>query len=98
MAVDRNAVIKLHKSRKSNVEIAKRLDMNRSTVWKIVKKFQRPETLLTDQVTEENGVYPSTPQKRNSRRSCRTLAIAADVSKSTMHQVLRDDLEVKPFN
>ena len=36
MAVGRNAVIKLHKSGKSNVEIAKRLDMNRSTVWKIV--------------------------------------------------------------
>ena len=31
------------------------------------------------------------------RRSCRTLATAAGVSKSTMHQVLRDDLMVKPF-
>ena len=64
MAVDWNAVIKLHKSGKSNVEIAKRLDMNRSTLWKIVKKFQetgntpdrpgrgrkrRQETPLTDQ-------------------------------------------------
>ena len=39
MVVDRNAVIKLHKSGKGNVEIAKRLDMNRSTVWKILKKF-----------------------------------------------------------
>ena len=42
MAVDRNAVIKLHKNGKTNVEIAKPLDMNRSTVWKIVKKFQEP--------------------------------------------------------
>ena len=41
IAVNRNAVIKLHRSGKSNVEIAKRLDMNRSTVWKIVKKFQK---------------------------------------------------------
>ena len=40
MAADRNAVIKFHKSEKSNVEIAKRLDMNSLTVWKIVKKFQ----------------------------------------------------------
>ena len=40
MTVNRNAVIMLHKSGKSNVEIAKRLDMNRLTVWKIVKKFQ----------------------------------------------------------
>ena len=29
MAVDRNAVIKLHKSGKSNVEILKRLEVNR---------------------------------------------------------------------
>ena len=50
MAVDRNAVIKLHKSGKSSVEIAKRIDINRSTVWKIVKK--RPKTLLTDQGAE----------------------------------------------
>ena len=46
MAIDRNAVIKLHKSRKSNVEPAKRLDMNRSTVWKIVKKYQETENTL----------------------------------------------------
>ena len=32
MAVDRNAVIKLHKSEKINVKIAKGLDINRSTV------------------------------------------------------------------
>ena len=32
MAVDRNAVIKIHKRGKSNVEIAKPLDVNRSTV------------------------------------------------------------------
>ena len=34
---------------------------------------------------------------RNLRRSCRTLATAAGVSKSTMHQLLRDDLGVKLF-
>ena len=56
MDVDRNAVIKLQKSGKSNVEIAKRLDMNRSTVWKIVKIFQEIESPLTDPDAEENGV------------------------------------------
>ena len=30
MTVDQNAVIKIHNGEKSNVEIAKRLDMNRS--------------------------------------------------------------------
>ena len=46
MAVDRNGVIKLHKSGKSNVEIEKRLDMNRNTLWNIVKKFQETENTL----------------------------------------------------
>ena len=56
MAVDRNAVIKLYKSGKSNVEIAKRLHMNRSMVWKIVKKFREIGSTHDRQVTEENGV------------------------------------------
>ena len=102
MAVDRNAVIKLHKSGNSNVEIAKRMDMNHSTVWKIVKKFQ--ETGNTDQRPEENGVSaplnsPKHEEKVATKRlpKCRTLATAAGVSKSTMHQIFRDDRLVKPF-
>ena len=59
MAVHRNAVIKLHKSRKSNVEIAKRQDINHSMVWKIVKKFQETENTLGRQGAEENGVSAS---------------------------------------
>ena len=103
MAVDRNAVITLHKSGNSNVESAKRLDMNRSTVWKSVKKFQETENPL---------YWPGRGRKRSvrspqflkntreklwwyPRRSCRTLPIAAGVSKSPMHRVLRDDLGVK---
>ena len=35
--------------------------------------------------------------RRNSRRSCKILATVAAVSKSTVHQILRDDLGVKPF-
>ena len=40
MSIDHNIVIKLHKSGESNSEIAKRLKMNCTTVWKIIKKFQ----------------------------------------------------------
>ena len=104
MAVDRNAV-KLHKSGKSNVEIAKRLDMNRSTAWKIVKKF--PETGNTlDRPGRRRKRSVRSPQllkntrekpRRNPRGSCRTLVTVAGVSKFTMHQVLRGDLGVKPF-
>ena len=43
MAVDRNIII--HKSGKSNVEIAKQLVMNRSTVWKIVKFKETSNTV-----------------------------------------------------
>ena len=40
MSIDRNIVIKLQKTGESNSEIAKQLKMNRTTVWKIIKKFQ----------------------------------------------------------
>ena len=46
MSIDCNIVIKLHKSGESNSEIAKRLKMNRTTVWKIIKKFQEIGTTL----------------------------------------------------
>ena len=85
MAVDRKTVIKLHKIGETTVEIAKRLKMNRLTVWKIVKKFEetgntlgregrgRKQTMRTPQLIK------STREKlrRNPRQSCRTLAAAA---------------------
>ena len=55
VAVDQNAVIELYNSRKSNVEIAKRRDRNRSTVLKIVNKFQVTENTLDRLGREENG-------------------------------------------
>ena len=45
MAVDRN-IIKFYKQGKSNSSIAKRLKMNRTTVWKIVKKLKETGTTL----------------------------------------------------
>ena len=65
MAVDRNAVIKLHKSEKSNVEIAKRLDLNLSTLWKIVKKFQKTGNTLdwSGRGSKTKCLLPSTSQK-----------------------------------
>ena len=46
MSIDHNIVIKLHKSGESNSEIAKRLKMNHTTVWKIIKKFYEIGTTL----------------------------------------------------
>ena len=105
MALDQKTVIKLHKIGGSNVEISKRLKINCSTVWKIGKKFKKTGNTLN---REGQGGKRTicTPQliknareklRRNPRRSCRTLAEAAGVSKSTMHQMLRDDLGQKPF-
>ena len=68
MVVDQNAVIKLHKSGKRNFEIAKRLDMNPSTAWKIVKKFQETGNILTDQGEEEIGVsFPLNSSKHEGK-------------------------------
>ena len=79
MAVDQNSVIKLHKNGKSNVEIATRLDMNRSTVWKIVKKVQESETPLTEEGAEENGVSAPLNSSKTQRKSCdETVAEAAE--------------------
>ena len=46
MSIDCNIVIKLHKSGESNNKIAKRLKMNHTTIWKIIRKFQEIETTL----------------------------------------------------
>ena len=93
MSIDRNIVIKLYKSGESNSEIAKWLRMNRITVWKIIKKFQEIETTLDlegqgqKQTVHTPQLIKNTREKLrcNSCRSCRNLAAAAGVGKSTMH-------------
>ena len=105
MTLNQNAMIKLYKRGKSRVEIAKRLDMNCSTVWKNVKKFQETGIPLTDQAAEENGVSADSPlssthQKHQEKAATKlppklqNLAHRSRVSKSTIHQVLRNDLRV----
>ena len=79
--------------------------MNLSEVWKIVKKFKETGNTLDrkgrgrKQTLRPPQLIKNTREKlrRNPRRSCRTLAAAAGVSKSTVHQVLRDDLGRKLF-
>ena len=72
--------------------------MNCTTVWKIIKKFQEIGiTLDREGRGRKRTVCTREKLRRNSRRSCRNLAAAAGVGKSTMHQLLREDLGVKPF-
>jgi transposase len=40
MVVDRNAIVTLHEKGESNSGIAKKLQIRRDTVWKVVKKFK----------------------------------------------------------
>ena len=93
MAVDRNVVSKVQKVGKVMLKISKRLDMNRSTVWKTVKKLKETENTL-DRPARGRKRSVRSPQRlkhtrervrRNPRRSCRTLATAAGVSISSMH-------------
>ena len=75
MAVDRNAVIKLYKSGKSNIEIAKRLYMKRS---KIVRKFQKTGNTLDRPGLRKNGVSAPLNSSKIRGKSCdETLAEAA---------------------
>ena len=100
MVVDRNTVIKLHKSGETNVKIPKWLKMNRSTVWKIVKKFKETGNTLDRKGRGRKRSIRTLQLIKNMRKklqrnpcqSCRSLAAAGVMGKSTMHQVLRDDL------
>ena len=79
--------------------------MNCSTVWKIVKKFKENGNTI-DRKGQGRKQSICTPQliknmrkklQRNPCRSCRLLAAAAGVSKSSMHRVLRNNLGRKLF-
>ena len=105
MTVDRNIVIKFHKQGESNSSIAKRLKMNRTTVWKIVKKFNETGTTLDKpgrgrkRTVRTPKLVKNTREKlrRNPHRSHRKLAAEANVSNSTMYRVMKDDLGKKPY-
>ena len=58
MSIDLNIVIKLHKSGESHSEIAKRLKMNHTTIWKIIKKFQEIGTTLGKAKAENRLFVP----------------------------------------
>ena len=105
MAVDRNIVIKCHMQSESNSSIAKRLQMNRTTSWKIVKKFKETGTTLdkpgrgNKQTDRTQKLVKNTREKlrRNPRRSHQKLAAEANGSNSTMYRVTKEDLGKKPY-
>ena len=44
--MDRNSIINLHKKGLKNTEIAKALRINRSTVWRTLKRFGGPSNRI----------------------------------------------------
>ena len=77
--VDQNAAIKLHKRGKSNIVIAKRLDMNRSMEWKIAKKFQEIGNTIDGTGRGRKQSVRSPQLLKNTVKSCdETLAEAAE--------------------
>ena len=79
--------------------------MNRSTVWKIMKKFQETENNLDLPERGIKTVYPlpSTPEKHEGKSATKPSAKLQNLDHRSqceqlhMHPVLRDDLVVKPF-
>jgi transposase len=105
MAVDRNAIVTLHEKGESNSVIAKKLQIRRETVWKVVKKFKetgetcnrpgqgRKRSVRTKQLVKNTREK----LRRNPRRSAAKLAAEAGVSQTSMRRVLKDDLKTSPY-
>ena len=94
MSIDHNIVIKLHKSGESNSEIAKRLKMNSTTVWKIIKKFQEIGTTLVGKAEAKmDCLYQGEAAMQLSSK----LQELGCCSWCRQIQLLREDLGVKPF-
>ena len=90
MSIDCNIAIKLHKSGESTSEIAKRLKMNCTTVWKIIKKFQKIGTTLDREGQGRKRTVRTREKLRcNSCQSCRNLAAAAGVGKICVEERFR---------
>jgi predicted DNA-binding protein (UPF0251 family) len=56
VAVDRNAIVTLHEKDESNSVIAKKLQIRRDTVWKLVKNSRKLVKHAIDLVKEGNEV------------------------------------------
>ena len=105
MAIDREAVVSLHKKDESNPTIAKDLQIRRETVWKVVTKFRetaqtsnrpgqgRKRTVQTKRMVQNM----SKRLRTNPRRSATKLAAEAGISQISMRRILKEDLKTFPY-
>ncbi|XP_014767691.1 uncharacterized protein LOC106867357 [Octopus bimaculoides] len=105
MAVDRNTIKTLHRGGESNTIIAKELNVNRKTVWKIVKKFSETGSTI-DQHGRDRERSVRTPQliksttekiRRNPHRSLRKVAATIKIRRASMYRLLKEDLRTYPY-
>ena len=96
-----DAIIQLHCAGKTNPEIIKLLKAPRSTVWKVVKRYQdlgttsdwprcgRPRTARTSVIKERI--------RRNLKRSMRKMAKSLDMDEKSVRTIVKEDLKLSPF-
>ena len=97
MAVDRNTIVTLCKKCESNFWIAKKLHIQRETVWKVIKMFKetgetcnRPGQFRT-RTGRTKRLVKNTREKlrRNSRCSAAKMSEAAGISQASMRWILK---------
>ena len=101
----RDAIIQLHCAGKTNPEIIKLLKAPRSTVWKVVKRYQDLGT-ASDRPRSGRPRTARTPAKikcikerirRNPKRSMRKMAKSLDMDEKTVRNIVKKDLKLSPF-
>ena len=105
MVIDRETIVSLHKKGESNSTIAKELQIQRETVWKVVKKFRetgqtsnRPGQGKKRTVRTKRMVKNTREKlKTNFRCSATKLAAEAGISQTSMRRILKEDLKTFPY-
>ena len=101
----RDAIIQLHCAGKTNPEIIKLLKAPRSTVWKVVKRYQDLGT-TSDRPRCGRPRTARTPAKikcikerirRNPKRSMRKMAKSLDMDEKSVRTIVKWDLKLSPF-
>ncbi len=101
----RDAVIALHKEGVSPSEIAKRLEMHLSTVWKQIKRYKELDT-LDDRSRSERPVTATTKKnkekirsriRRNPQRSMRKMAKDLQISEGSVRKIVKKQLKLHPY-
>ncbi|RCN46082.1 hypothetical protein ANCCAN_07854 [Ancylostoma caninum] len=104
-SVHRSTIITLHQDGVSSREIARRLGLCRSVVFKTIRRFkdlgtskdrpgrERPRSVTT----QENVKKVREKIRRNPERSTRRMAQEMDISRASMRRIVGKHLGMKPY-